>query len=126
MTTPERSFEEILDGILDKDSRYAREAYVFVQLALNFHRERYGQEGESAHLTGPQLLRGVRELAVEQYGPLARTVLNTWGLLTGSDVGEIVYSLIRDGLLSKTDDDHREDFDGVMRFDDSMDRETGW
>jgi len=126
VTPPEKGFEEVLDEVLEEDPRYAREAYVFVQLALNHYRERHAPEEEPAHVTGPELLVGVRELALDQYGPLARTVLNNWGLQDGSDVGEIVYNLIRHHLMSKSDDDRREDFDGVMRFDESMDREYGW
>jgi uncharacterized repeat protein (TIGR04138 family) len=53
-------------------------------------------------------------------------VLNAWGLQAGEDVGEIVYNLIRAGLMSKTDEDRKEDFSGVMKFDEGLDREAHW
>lgn len=118
-----RSFEAIVEEILGRDPRYAREAYLFVQLALDFYREKEGENAERTHITGPELLRGVRGLAFDQYGPLARTVLNHWGLMRGSDVGEVVYNLIDHELMSRSDSDRKEDFDGVMEFDESMERE---
>lgn len=119
-------YDTELDRILDTDSRYSRQAYFFVQRALQFFREKYGDEREGGHIRGEQLLTGVRELALAEFGPMARSVLNTWGLHEGEDVGEIVYNLIRVGLMSKTEDDQLEDFAGVMKFDDGMDSEAVW
>jgi len=120
-----RSFDEGVDGIRKEDPRYSREAYVFIQLALDFYREHHGDE-TTTHITGPELLRGVRELAMAQYGPMARQVLNHWGLQRGEDVGDVVYNLIRHGLMSSSDEDEIEDFHGIMVFDDSMNREFSW
>lgn len=126
MSQDARDFDEILDEVLERDPRFAREAYVFVQMALDFYRRRHGLAGTRRHVTGQELLRGVRELALEQYGPLARTVLNHWGLTRGEDVGDIVYNLIEAGAMSKSDKDRKEDFAGVMSFDESLDREQDW
>jgi len=121
-----RSFEDALDAVLEKDPRYPRSAYMFVQRALDFFRQHHGGHGEAGHLHGEELLRGVRELAIVEFGPMARTVLGTWGLRRGEDVGEIVYNLIEVGLMNKTPEDRKEDFHGVMDFEDSMDAEAGW
>ena len=118
-------FESILDGVTEKDRRYARPAYLFVQRALHYYKERHGG-GKEGHLRGDQVLAGVRELALAVYGPMARSVLNDWGLKRGEDVGEIVYNLIDAGLMKKTPEDRREDFAGIMEFDDAMDGEAGW
>ncbi|HET9233001.1 MAG TPA: Minf_1886 family protein, partial [Candidatus Eisenbacteria bacterium] len=82
--------------------------------------------GEAGHLKGAELLQGVRELAVAEFGPLSRNVLNNWGLLRGEDVGEIVYNLIDAGLMTKTEEDRKEDFGGIMDFGDSLDAEATW
>jgi uncharacterized repeat protein (TIGR04138 family) len=119
-------YEAILDGILERDPRYAREAYLFVQQALYFYREKYGGSREGGHLRGSEVLQGVRELGLSQFGPMARTVLNHWGVKAGEDVGEIVYNMIEVGLMRKTEDDEKGDFAGIMKFDESLDREAGW
>ncbi|NNF06833.1 MAG: hypothetical protein HKN21_08730 [Candidatus Eisenbacteria bacterium] len=126
MSEEVKTFDEVVESILNNDSRYSREAYVFVQLALDFYREKIGKDETLTHITGPELLSGVRGLAYEQYGPLARTVLNHWGLKRGEDVGEVVYNLIEYKLMSQSENDLKEDFHGVMFFDDSMDQDYKW
>ncbi len=126
MSMPDEEYEDTLDRVLEKDDRYARAAYLFVQAALDFYQRLHRKAEERTHLSGPQVLEGVRELARREYGPLARSVLNYWGLRRGEDVGEVVYNLIGVGLMSKTDEDRKEDFAGVMAFDETMDEETSW
>lgn len=120
------NYEALLDSVIETDGRYGREAYLFVQRALHYYRERYGGEGEAGHIKGQHVLAGVRELALEEFGPMARSVLNSWGLTRGEDVGEIVYNLIDAGLMSKTEEDSRDDFAGIMKFDEEMDSEADW
>jgi len=120
------NLEAVLDTVVDKDPRYQRAAYLFVQRALHYYRERYGGHGEAGHLKGEELLRGVRELALAEFGPMSRNVLNHWGVHRGEDVGEIVYNLIAAGLMTKTDEDQKEDFGGIMDFGESLDAEASW
>lgn len=120
------NYETALDSVVETDGRYDRHAYFFVQKALHFYREKYGGEGEAGHIKGQHVLAGVRELALDEFGPMARSVLNSWGLIKGEDVGEIVYNLIEAGLMSKTEEDSRKDFAGVMKFDESLDTEADW
>ncbi len=120
------NYETALDSVIETDGRYDRHAYFFVQRALHFYREKYGGEGEAGHIKGQHVLAGVRELALGEFGPLARSVLNAWGLIEGEDVGEIVYNLIEAGLMSKTEEDSRADFAGVMKFDEGLDTEAAW
>lgn len=119
-------YDAALDVVLDSDKRYARQAYIFVQRALHYYREKRGGAETPGHIRGPELLTGVRELAVDEYGPMARSVLNGWGLESGEDVGEIVYNLIQAGLMSKTEEDDKGDFAGVMKFDETLDAEADW
>jgi len=126
MSQPETTYDDLLDLVLQDDVRYPRAAYLFVERALQYFRESRSCAEPGRHITGPQLLVGVREFALHEFGPMARTVLNAWNLGRGEDIGEIVYNMIRVGLMSKTDEDRKEDFAGVMAFDETMDRESSW
>ena len=69
------------------------------------------------HVSGRELCDGARRLALAQYGLMALTVLNLWGLRSTSDLGEIVFNLIASGDLEKTPSDTRADFDRVFDFE---------
>lgn len=112
MTKP-KSADELLDAILARDPRYARDAYIFVSEALGFTVKKLGRSG---HVTGRELCQGLCEHALGQFGLLARTVLDNWGVRRSEDVGEIVFNMVEEGLLRKTDEDSRDDFAGVLDF----------
>lgn len=106
--------------LLQQDQRYHIEAYQFVRDALGYAQEILkmpsdGAEGEH-HITGQQLCEAIRQYALEQYGFLANTVLNSWGVHNTGDFGEIVYNLIRIKHMKKSPHDRREDFDGCYDF----------
>jgi uncharacterized repeat protein (TIGR04138 family) len=121
------------------DGRYSIDAFIFVQQALGYAQfelgmgrpRPFGLEDDvdyddpprEAHLTGQQLCEACRLYASELYGLMAKVVLNNWGVKTTSDFGEIVYKLIEVGEMSKSDDDRREDFDGVYDFADALQRD---
>ncbi|HEY4302468.1 MAG TPA: Minf_1886 family protein, partial [Candidatus Didemnitutus sp.] len=75
---------------------------------------------KSQHVSGSELLDGIRVYALEQFGPLAKTVLNTWGIHRCSHFGDIVFNLIEYNVFSKTDSDRREDFADLYSFDDAF------
>lgn len=123
--------------LLRRDRRYRPEAYQFVWEALNFAQTELkmgkpslsepaaGEEGESRskperHVTGQELCEAARQYALRQYGMLAKTVLNSWGITSTSDFGEIVFNLIGIGHMRKTPEDRREDFDNVYDFDEAI------
>ena len=112
-----------LAAILAEDQRYAPAAYVFVFDALQYAQEVLGLgksptgEPEERHVTGQELCQAIRLYALEQFGYMAKCVLNNWGIYQTGDFGEIVYNLIRHGQMKKTDADRREDFDDVFDFE---------
>jgi len=132
--------------LVREDRRYALEAYIFIFESLRYGQERLGlgtehkarrkrrardkspaTEGEAEerierHLTARELCEAARQLALEQFGFMAKTVLNNWGIRGTSDFGEMVFNLIRIGECSKTDADRREDFDNVYDFDEGLSR----
>jgi uncharacterized repeat protein (TIGR04138 family) len=73
------------------------------------------------HVTGQQLCDGIRQYALSQFGLMSKIVLNSWGIHSTSDFGEIVYNLINVGVLKKSPQDRRSHFDGVYDFDEAFD-----
>ena len=112
------NFEESVQKILQKDPRYHREAYFFVREALDHTQKLLGRSGkeEIHHVTGQELLEGIRAYALHQYGPMTLTVFNEWGLRHCEDFGEIVFTMIESSILAKTDKDTREDFKNGYDF----------
>jgi uncharacterized repeat protein (TIGR04138 family) len=121
-----------LADIVRRDPRYAYEAYEFVFAALAYTQKALGRvpREESAgeaeadyHVSGPELLRGVRDLAHREFGLMARTVFHRWGIDRTGDFGEIVFNLVEANLMSKTADDSRRDFQDVYDLDEALVRD---
>jgi len=108
--------ESILQ-ITRRDGRYGPQAYYFIFDALDFTIQRMRK---ARHVTGKELLEGVRAYATESFGFLARTVLGEWGITSTADFGEIVFNLVEAGLLSRTEKDTRADFEGLYDFDEAF------
>jgi uncharacterized repeat protein (TIGR04138 family) len=112
------NFEEIVDKIVQLDRRYAREAYYFVREALDFTQQSVHKSGRTSrdiadrHVSGQQLLEGIRQYALKSYGPMTVFALREFGLHSCEDFGEIVFNLVEhgQGMFGKTDQDSRDDF----------------
>jgi len=111
--------DEMLEKILERDRRYARDAYAFVHEALQFTVQSTGRKG---HVTGRELCEGMCEFALTQFGRLARMVLAHWGVRKSEDVGEIVFNMVEVGLLKKREEDTRDDFVDAVNFEQALDR----
>jgi uncharacterized repeat protein (TIGR04138 family) len=118
--------------MLDRDRRYKLDAYAFVEEALNFAHESLGMGREQAtdeepvaeqgghaerHLTGQELCEAIRRYALDEYGYMAKSVLNSWGVTSTRDFGNIVFNLIEIGRMKKTKQDRLEDFDDAYDFE---------
>jgi uncharacterized repeat protein (TIGR04138 family) len=114
----EVNFDELLDQILAKDTRYSRDAYTFVREALDFTQKLAGKEarGVIRHVSGQELLDGIRQFALQQFGPMTATVFEDWGVKSCRDFGETVFNMVEIGLLAKTDQDTRDDFQNGYDF----------
>lgn len=126
-----------LAELLTRDRRYHFDAYVFVFEALRYAQDKLGlgrtaasmvqeddesEAGSEQHVTGQELCEAIRQYALQQYGYMAKSVLNHWGVTSTSDFGEIVFNLIEIGQMRKTDQDRREDFEDVFDFDTGLTR----
>ena len=125
-----------LAQLLQQDRRYRLDAYMFVFEALSYAQEVMGMgaecasepvagieeeddeaEGPQRHVTGQELCEAIRRFALQQFGLMAKTVLNSWGVYKTGDFGEIVFNMIKIGRMRKTPHDRREDFDDVYDFE---------
>ena len=105
-----------IERVAVEDGRYPPQAFHFVNEALDHMDRRLRQRGERRHLTAEELLEGVRRLALERFGLMARVVLEQWGVSRTEDIGEIVFLLVEHELLFKDDRDSKEDFKDVYDF----------
>jgi uncharacterized repeat protein (TIGR04138 family) len=112
------NFEEALDRLVAGDARYHRQAYFFLREALEHTHKMVGNADRDGvhHVTPQQLVEGLREYALQQFGPMAMIVLQEWGVRSCEDWGEIVFGMIKHNLLAKTEQDKREDFKGHYDF----------
>lgn len=128
-----------LAQLLEQDSRFPLDAYLFVFEALNFaqgvmglgeasesephpevEEEEEPAQSEHQHVSGQDLCHAIRRFALDQYGYMAKTVLGSWNIRKTGDFGDIVYNLIEIGQMRKTPDDRREDFNDVYNFDTAL------
>ncbi len=113
------SGEDRLRDLLTRQPRYPREAYEFVNEALAYTVRLQKRAG---HVSGQELCAGVRQFAVERFGYLARTVLESWNIRRTDDIGAIVYAMIEVELLRRNDNDSQADFHDVFDFEEAFDR----
>ena len=119
-----RDFDSIIKAIQDEDSRYSRGAYYFLRQALDYTISNINKSEtkkiEERHISGQELLEGIRHYALEQYGPMSYHLLNSWGIFTCNDFGNIVFNLVECQVLGKTEKDSPEDFRNGYNFEDAF------
>ena len=122
-----------LQQLVDQDARYPVEAYLFIREALAFAAdtlelgacdtisvENIERNRRERHLSGQELCEAIRCYAVNQYGFMAKLVLNRWGIETTADFGEIVYNMIDVGIMKKSSRDQKSHFNDVYCFDEAF------
>lgn len=122
-------YDTKLADVVARDPRYAYEAYEFIDRALQHTQKKLGRErtpdlvpgDPRLHVSGRELAQGARELALAEFGLMARTVFGMWGVHRTADFGNIVFNLIEAGLMSKSDDDAVDDFRDVYDFEQAFD-----
>ena len=109
------NLEDRLKDVVCRDGRYHVNAYRFVYEALDYTVKQFEKK---RHISGRELLEGIKNLALEQFGALAIMVFDVWGVRKTIDFGNIVFNLVEAELMSRSEDDTREDFDNVYNFRD--------
>jgi uncharacterized repeat protein (TIGR04138 family) len=111
-------FETIIEDIYERDVRYREDAYIFVMEALAYTQKKYKC---TKHVKGEEMLKGMRELLLNKFGPMTLTVLKHWGITNTEDFGNIVFNLVENRVLSKTEDDTIEEFKDGYDFGEVFD-----
>jgi uncharacterized repeat protein (TIGR04138 family) len=115
--------DEVLDQLQERNPRFHARSYLFVLQALHSVIQALD---EPRHISGRELTEGVRELALDRYGPMARTVLEHWGIHSTEDVGGVVFAMVEQGILIKQDGDQPEDFADVFDFEEAFEANYPW
>ena len=106
--------EQVIGRLLVKDARYTPEAYYFVSEAVNYT---VAKLDAHRHVSARELLEGAKSFAAGKYGVVSGLVLESWGLRSAKDLGQVVYLLIDEGVLSASEDDRIEDFNIEFSFE---------
>ena len=103
-----------LEQIAREDNRFSLSAIRFVYEGLGHSAKK--TTAKPQHVSGQNLCEGLRKLALEKWGRMAMVVLNTWGVKTTRDFGEIVWLMIRHNWMSAAETDSIDDFNNVYDF----------
>jgi uncharacterized repeat protein (TIGR04138 family) len=115
------NFDQVIQDVVHKDQRYSLNAYHFVRDALDFTiKLQKKNSAANRHVTGSELLDGIRQFTLHEFGPMSKFVLNEWGVATCHDFGQIVFNLVQYGVLGKSDSDKVEDFSETYTFDEAF------
>ncbi len=109
-----QTLNDILGRIIEQDPRYKEDAYEFVLESLSFTQKKFKRP---KHISGRELLEGIKVLLMDKFGPMTLTVLEHWGIQSTEDFGNIVFNLVNNKVLSKTDEDHIDHFRNVYDFE---------
>lgn len=115
-------FEQSVVSIMKRDKRFDPHAYFFLKDALDFTLKRIAESngGQARHVSGPELLEGYRDYALQQFGPMASTLMKEWSVRKCQDVGDMVFHLIEEQVFGKQESDKREDFSEAFDFEASL------
>lgn len=116
---PKVRFSDGVENIIRRDPRYHREAYIFLRDALDFtiHRlKKENREMEDRHVSPQELLDGLRDLALDQFGPMVLTVFEHWGIHCTEDFGNMVFNLSQEQIFGVQESDRLADFRHYYSF----------
>ncbi len=114
MPSMDEEFYSIISTICDQDPRYYPEAYEFVMEALAYSQKKFKK---AKHISGEELLIGIKALLLKKFGPMTMTVLKHWGIKATDDFGNIVFNLVENKVLAKDTQDHYDSFKNAYDFD---------
>ena len=117
------NFDEVIERIYEEDQRFEKGAYYFVRQALDYTLQSLREKGNqrsSNHVSGGELLDGIRRFALQQYGPMTVTLFKHWGVTCCEDFGDIVFNLVDRQVLGKTKNDKKQDFTRGYSFEEAF------
>lgn len=110
------TFDDAVKRIAGRSGPYRADGYHFLREALDYTVTTLRKEElpEHRHVSGEELLGGLVEYALKEFGPMAVSVLDSWGIRSGDDIGKMVFQLIEEGAFGRSEDDSPSDFSGVL------------
>lgn len=102
-----KELEKIIENIVSHEKRYNKDAYNFINAAVNYT---VAQKNVKGHVNARELLEGISDFALKEFSIFYAEVFKSWGVSNPSDVGNIVFSLIEQKVLGASPDDSIEDF----------------
>ena len=120
----DKNFPEVIKEIHATDPRYGKGAYYFIREALdhtlkNLEKNKSKNKG---HVSGTQLLDGIRDFALDRFGPMTLTIMEHWNIRKCRDFGDIVFNLVDFGILGRTENDSLDDFEDGYNFKDAFEQ----
>ncbi len=113
----DEQFTTTVEKIITRDPRFSEEAYEFISDAVIYTTHQIEEHGEKKrHITGQELLEGIKDFAITQFGPMAKDVLENWGIHDSLSIGHIVFNMVDHQLLGSTEDDSIDDFKNGFNF----------
>jgi uncharacterized repeat protein (TIGR04138 family) len=106
-------FNEAVSAAVAIDPKYHPEGYQFLRESLEGtlkKRSKGRMTTASPHVSAAELLEGFRKLALKEYGPMAPTVFDHWGIGSCQDVGRMVFHLVEAGAFGRTEEDSMDAF----------------
>ncbi len=122
-----KDFNEVVNLIAKKDRRYDKSAYFFVREALDYTTRKLPKKSDNGrhgtrHVSGQVLCEGIRDFALERYGPMTATLFRQWGIEQTADFGEIVYNLVDLEVFGTREEDRKEDFVDVFDLHETFEK----
>lgn len=113
--------QKIMEAFFRTNTRHPEDAYKFLYETLDWIQGQIVRdEKRTRHISGKELSLGFRDLAIEQFGCMARTVLETWNIRSTENIGDMVFDLVGIGLMGTSGDDQKSDFDGIFDFKEEL------
>ena len=101
------NLEKIIESIVSEEKRYAKDAYSFVNDAVNYT---VAKTAKNTHINAQELLHGIVEFALQEYSFFYEDIFKSWNVFKASDIGNIVFSLVNEKVLGANQNDSIEDF----------------
>lgn len=114
-----KDFGEVVAVIVRNDRRYEAGAYELIRQSLDYTLAKCLKKSKkrvNMHVSGRELLNGLKDFVLEQYGPMAMALLEQYGIRSGRDVGNIVFNLVEYRVFGKTEEDSIDDFNDCYDF----------
>ena len=114
----DKNFPDVIKEIHDQDDRFGKGAYYFIREALDHTLKSMEKDRDKnkGHVSGRELLEGIRDYALDRFGPMTLTLMDHWNVKKCRDFGDIVFNLVDHGILGRTENDSLADFEGGYNF----------